>query len=41
MTLADACIVRMDRHVVFTLDADFAIYRKHGREPLALIHPAA
>ena len=45
MSLADACIVRMaelnERHVVFTLDADFMIYRKHGREPLALIHPAA
>ncbi len=44
MSLADACIVRMaelnERHVVFTLDADFTIYRKHGREPLALIHPA-
>jgi predicted nucleic acid-binding protein len=45
MSLADACIVRMaelnERHVVFTLDGDFTIYRKHGREPLALIHPAA
>ena len=43
MSLADACIVRMaelnERHAVFTLDSDFAIYRKHGREPLALIHP--
>jgi predicted nucleic acid-binding protein len=43
MSLADACIVRMaelfDRHVVFTLDSDFAVYRKHGRTPLALIHP--
>ena len=44
MSLADACIVRMaeshDRHVVLTLDSDFAVYRKHGRVPLALIHPA-
>ena len=43
MSLADACIVRMselhDRHAVLTLDSDFLIYRKHGRETLALIHP--
>jgi uncharacterized protein len=43
MSLADACIVRMaelhDHHAVFTLDSDFFVYRKHGREPLALIHP--
>jgi len=45
VSLADACIVRMseihDRHVVLTLDSDFLIYRKHGRVPLALIHPSA
>jgi predicted nucleic acid-binding protein len=45
MSLADACIVRMaelyDRHRVFTLDSDFLVYRKGGRNPLALIHPAA
>jgi uncharacterized protein len=44
MSLADACIVRMseihDRHSVLTLDSDFLVYRKHGRAPLALIHPA-
>jgi uncharacterized protein len=43
MSLADACVVRMseihDRHAVLTLDSDFLIYRKHGRAPLALIHP--
>lgn len=43
MSLADACVVRMaeiyDGHAVFTLDADFGIYRKHGRTPLTLIHP--
>jgi uncharacterized protein len=43
MSLADACIVQMaevhERHAVFTLDSDFLIYRKRGREPLALIHP--
>jgi predicted nucleic acid-binding protein len=42
MSLADACIVRMaelhDRHAVLTLDSDFSVYRKHGREPLVLIH---
>jgi predicted nucleic acid-binding protein len=44
ISLADACIVRMaelhDRHAVFTLDSDFQVYRKHGRSPLLLIHPA-
>ena len=43
MSLADACLVRMaevhDRHAVFTLDSDFIVYRKHGREPISLIHP--
>lgn len=45
MSLADACVVRMaeihERHAVLTLDSDFSVYRKHGRVPLALIHPAA
>jgi predicted nucleic acid-binding protein len=44
ISLADACIVRMaeifSRHSVFTLDSDFTVYRKNGREPLALISPA-
>jgi len=44
MSLADACIVRMteiyERHAVLTLDSYFTIYRKHGREPLALISPS-
>ncbi len=44
MSLADACIVRMaevnEQHLVFTLDADFLVYRRHGREPLGLIHPS-
>lgn len=44
MSLADACIVRMTeihhRHAVLTLDSDFLVYRKHGRAPPALIHPA-
>jgi predicted nucleic acid-binding protein len=45
MSLADACIVRMaelhERYGVLTLDSDFAIYRKHGTEALALIQPDA
>jgi uncharacterized protein len=44
MSLADACVVLMteiyERHAVLTLDSDFTVYRKHGREPLALIYPA-
>jgi predicted nucleic acid-binding protein len=45
MSLADACVVRMaeihERHAVLTLDSDFSVYRKHGRAPITLIHPAA
>jgi uncharacterized protein len=45
MSLADACIVRMaeihDQHAVLTLDSDFTVYRKHGRNPLTIIHPQA
>lgn len=43
MSLADACLVRMaelnERCHIFTLDSDFRIYRRHGREPLKLICP--
>jgi uncharacterized protein len=43
MSLADGCVVRMaeiyDGCAVLTLDSDFFAYRKHGRVPLALIHP--
>ena len=43
MSLADACIVRMAElfgtHEILTLDSDFSVYRKHGKEPLALIQP--
>ena len=43
ISLADACIVRMaelyERHLIFTLDSDFTVYRKNGREPLNLIIP--
>jgi predicted nucleic acid-binding protein len=42
ISLADACIVRMaelfERHRIFTLDSDFTVYRKNGREPLDLIY---
>ena len=45
ISLADACVIRMaelfDDHQVFTLDSDFAVYRKHGREALALLYPGA
>ncbi len=44
MSLADACLVRMselfDGHHVVTFDSDFTIYRKRGREPLALVMPS-
>lgn len=43
MSLADACVVRMaelfGEHAVLTLDSDFSVYRKHGKESLALIRP--
>ena len=43
MSLADACLVRMAEMTglpICTLDADFTIYRAHGRRPLDLISPA-
>jgi predicted nucleic acid-binding protein len=43
MSLADACLVRMaelyKQHHIFTLDSDFKVYRRFGREPLNLISP--
>jgi predicted nucleic acid-binding protein len=43
MSLADACLVRLaklhPRSVVFTLDRDFQIYRKDGRQPIPLLTP--
>lgn len=43
MSLADACLVRMselhDRSRVFTLDSDFRLYRRHGRQSIPLIYP--
>jgi predicted nucleic acid-binding protein len=45
MSLADACLVRMAElhadHDIFTLDSDFQIYRKNGRDPITLIAPAS
>jgi predicted nucleic acid-binding protein len=44
MSLADACLVRMSEQVpastVLTLDRDFKIYRKHGRNVIPTITPA-
>jgi hypothetical protein len=41
--LADACLVRMSELVadcvVFTLDWDFRIYRRHGRQKIPLLIP--
>lgn len=43
MSLADACLVRMSElakdATVFTLDGDFRIYRRHGRQAIPLIFP--
>lgn len=43
MSFADACLVRMSElypdSVVFTLDSDFKIYRRNGRQPIPLIFP--
>jgi len=43
MSLADACLLRMCETLsnarVFTLDSDFKIYRRHGRQVIPLIFP--
>ncbi len=43
MSLADACLVRMaemdDNGAVITLDSDFRIYRKNGRQVIPTIIP--
>jgi predicted nucleic acid-binding protein len=43
MSLADACLVRMTEldaeAVVVTLDADFGIYRRNGRQAVPVISP--
>ncbi len=44
MSLADGCIVRMaeqqSQSVVFTLDSDFDVYRKHRRQRIPLLSSA-
>ena len=43
MSLADACLVRMSElwadSRIFTLDEDFRLYRRHGRQAIPLIAP--
>ena len=43
MSVADACLVRMaeltPHGTVLTLDRDFGIYRKHGRQVIPLLIP--
>jgi len=43
MSLADACLVRLSevesQGVILTLDSDFHIYRRHGRQTIPLIAP--
>jgi predicted nucleic acid-binding protein len=43
MSLADACLVRMSELYalgeVFTLDADFRIYRRHGNKVIPVLMP--
>jgi uncharacterized protein len=42
MSFADACLVRMweiDDSIIFTTDRDFLTYRRHRRQPIALISP--
>ena len=43
MSFADACLVRMceqiTRSILFTTDADFKVYRKHGRQVIPAIMP--
>lgn len=45
MSLADACLVRLaelfDEATVITLDVDFSVYRKHGRQNIPVLAPAA
>ncbi len=43
MSFADSCLVRMSelipRAVVATLDSDFRVYRRHGRQVIPLLMP--
>lgn len=42
-SFADACLVRLaeihSRSKVWTLDADFSVYRRHGRQTIPLLAP--
>jgi predicted nucleic acid-binding protein len=44
MSLADACLVRMtetlDDPLLLTTDADFRIYRRHGRQAVPCVIPS-
>ena len=44
MSLADACLVRMTelhaRSHIFTIDSDFRIYRRHGRQLIPVLMPS-
>lgn len=44
IALADACLVRMSEQIsgstILTLDRDFKIYRKHGRNVIPTLMPA-
>jgi uncharacterized protein len=44
ISLADACLIRMAEleadSVVFTIDTDFRVYRRNGRQVIPLIIPA-
>lgn len=43
MSLADACLVRLaelfDEARILTVDKDFSVYRKHGRQAIRLVSP--
>ncbi len=43
MSLADACLVRFSElykdAVIFTLDADFRIHRRHGNKVIPVLMP--
>ena len=45
MSFADACVVCMTEQLsssrVFTLDSDFHVYRRHGRQPIPVLMPDA
>ena len=45
VSLADACLVRMaelyDEAAMITVDRDFSVYRKHGRQAIPLVSPFA